>query len=258
GGGGRQSVLVREQQRHHGEGGRDQELAEELVAGAQPGAVLLGDLEVVVAEPDHAEADGEGGQQQHGDAGRGRLHQVGEEGGSQDGQDDLVPAHRRRAALGGVGGGPVVADELPVAAAFEDLDEQRRAEDRQHEGDRPGDDDRDHCSAPVVGASSAGSPRCATRGPAISRSPASREDFSSTASPGRTVRCSTASASSTVPRCADSPPKLPSRLAPWWMGAAPSPTTYSWPMFRRTARRPISSWRRTVSSPSSSISPSTA
>src|SRR5699024_8372602 len=142
-------------------------------------------------------------------------------------QDDRDPAHRRRAALGGVGGGPVVADELAVAAPFEDLDEQGRAGDRQHEGDRPGDDDRDHCSAPVVGASCPEAPRWATRGPAMRRSPASREDFSSTASPGRTVRSSTASASSTVSRCADSPPKLPSRLAPWWMGAAPSPTTYS-------------------------------
>src|SRR5699024_6462155 len=143
GGGGRQPVLVREQQRHHREGGRDQELAEELVPGAQPGAVLLGDLQVVVEEPHHAEADGEEEHQEHGDARRGPQHQVGEEVRRQDGQDDRDPAYRRRAALGGVGGGPVVADELPVAAAFEDLDEQGRAEDRQHEGDRPGDDDRD-------------------------------------------------------------------------------------------------------------------
>src|SRR5699024_5441350 len=146
----------------------------------------------------------------------GPQHQVGEEVGHQDREDDRDAAHGRGAALGGVAGGAVVADELSVAAALEHLDEQGGAQDRQQERDGAGDDDRDHSAAPVpVVPSAAGRcARCSTSGAAMRRSPASREDFSSTASPGCTIRSSTAIASSTVSRYSDSPPKLPSRLAP--------------------------------------------
>src|SRR5699024_4501689 len=128
-------------------------------------------------------------------------------------EDDRDAAHGGRAALGRVGGGAVVADELSVAAALEHLDEQRRPEDGHGQGERPRDDDRDHASSPVWSVPACRS-SASTSGWASQRRPASREDFSSTASPGRTVRSSTASASSTVSTYSDSPPKLPSRLAP--------------------------------------------
>src|SRR5690606_26235108 len=249
--------VVGEHQREDREGGRDDELAQQLVAGAQPGAVLLGDLQVVIEEAHDPEPHGEEQHQHHRDAGARPQHQVREEVADEDREDDRDAAHGGGAALGGVGGGAVVADELAVAAPLEHLDEQRGAEDGEQERDGSGDDDRDHWICPVRAASARCS-SCSTRGPATPRSPASREDFMRTTSPGRRVLASTSIASSTVSRCSDSPPKLPSRLAPWWIAAAPSPTEYSCEMFSRTARRLISSCSRTESGPSSSISPSTA
>jgi hypothetical protein len=107
---------------------------------------------------------------------------VRDEVGDHRAADDRDAAHGGRARLRrvGVGERSVVADLLADAVAHEDADEQRRAEDAQHERNAQGDEERDHetGSVPERRTGSVGAPRaCAT----ASR-PTARLPFTSTAS----------------------------------------------------------------------------
>ena len=141
----RQAELVAELQRQHGEADADDELAEELRAGAQAEAALVADLDEVVEEADDAEADHQE-QQQH--AGRVRAaaavdrdRQVGRGVAGDRRPDDRDAAHRRRAALDQVALRAVHPDLLAEAAAAEVGDDERGEQDRGDQADDGGDQD---------------------------------------------------------------------------------------------------------------------
>ena len=76
---GRDAVRVGELDRHEGEGEGDDAWPTSFGAGAQPGAALLEDLEVVVGDADQAEPDHEEDDEQPGCGQRSPDQEVGEE-----------------------------------------------------------------------------------------------------------------------------------------------------------------------------------
>ena len=129
-----------------------------------------------------------------------RVHhphdQVGEQVADDDRQDHHGAAHRGRAALGVVGGGSVVPDELSVALADQEPDEQRGAREREEQRHSGAHQQCNHsCALPSVAvaagpsAGRSGEVLGACGGNAIRsprwRSPMPFEDLNRTRSPGR-------------------------------------------------------------------------
>ena len=159
----------------------------------RPEAALLADLDEVVEEADEAEPSGE---EEHEQPARGRR--VEREAGGRGSRRPSIAARMMAPPIVGVPRfvwcevGPVVADELAVAALDEELDEQRRAEQRDEQRERRCQQDALHRAAasPVVAATGVDArspPSDASRSPS-QRSPLSRLDLSRTTSPGAQPR----------------------------------------------------------------------
>ncbi len=100
-------------------------------------------------KPDDAEPGEEEEQQQRRGADRAAGEQVGAEVAHQRRQDDDDAAHRGGPALGVVGGRPVLADLLAVAALGEDVDRDPGAEERDQQRDAAAVQDRSHPGSPT-------------------------------------------------------------------------------------------------------------
>ena len=137
-------VLVGELQGQHRPGDADEGLADDLALGVEPEGALLGDLDVVVEEADDPQPDHEVEQEQPRGVGQPAGGEVGDGVAEHGGGDDDDPAHGGRAALGEVRRRAVLADELPVVLLHEQPDEQRGAQQREHERDGARDEDGHH------------------------------------------------------------------------------------------------------------------
>jgi hypothetical protein len=169
-------ALVRERERQDGEHRPHDDLPGDLRPTAEPEAALVAHLEEVVEEPDHTEADHH---EQHEHPAERELvpaDQVADEVAEHGADDQDDAAHGRRAALRVVGLRAVVADELAPAEPVEELDERRRHQQREGEGEPAADQQRDHAVTP------------ARRSPRRRR-PADLDDFTRTTSPARRVPC---------------------------------------------------------------------
>src|SRR5215210_2489404 len=184
-------------------------------------------LDEVVGEADRCAGDGgeEDGQRRGGVAAE-------REEGEPRGEDDQGAAHRGRSLLHDVPGGSLLADVLPEPATAQERDELGADEDRDQHRDDGGDEHSRHQTAPAFRA-------CATNS-----SPAARDAFTRTASPGRRRAQRRGRASSRVVIVA--PPYSRAR-------SPPTATTWSTPSSRATC--PTSRWKRGASGPSSAISP---
>ena len=170
--GGSAELVVAEVQREDREDHADGDLAGQLLLRAQAQAALLGDLDEVVEEADDPQPGHEEEDEQAAHRGQLQGHQVRGRVGDEHRAHDDGAAHRRRAALGVVRRGAVVADELAVAALDEEPDEHRRPEQSRDERDSAGDEDALHAGTSIP-----------TRRSPSQRRPASRLDLSSTTSP---------------------------------------------------------------------------
>src|SRR5918998_479543 len=151
--------LVREVQRQDGEGDAHDQLADQLGGLVQPEAAPEADLEVVVEEADGAQAHHE---EQHQQATGGRTavglveqEQVGDAVTTDRGPDDDGAAHGGRALLRQVALRTVVPDLLAEALAAEQVDGDRRGQDRDDQPERGRDEDRPHVPAPAARRSAA-------------------------------------------------------------------------------------------------------
>src|SRR5690606_24350206 len=238
-------VLVGELQGEDGEGDADERLADDLPPGAQPEGPLPTDLDVVVGEAGDAEPDDEEEEEQARGVRGPARGEVGDGVADDGGEDDDDAAHRRRPALGVVRRRAVLADELAVVPLDEEADEQRCAEQGDDEGGGPCDEDGHHAASP---------PGSVTSRSARRHTPEPLEPLRSTRSPSRSSPSRRAAASSTSAGLWTSGPRpAPRRTS---APVAPGATRTSKPS--SAASRPASSWARSVSSPSSSISPTTA
>ena len=130
---------------HPPEAEREQQLEDELPARREAERAALDDLDEVVGEADRraAERDAEHGQALRVAVGE---HQVGD---ADRGEDDQ-PAHRRRAGLGVVLLGALLADVLAELLDPQVLDELRAEEDADQHRRHPGDQHLAHQSPPPV------------------------------------------------------------------------------------------------------------
>src|SRR5438270_12456650 len=134
--------------------------------------------------------------------------------------DDDRAAHRGRAALGQVGAGAVVADQLAVTTRAEQPDRERRAEQRQQQRGERGNEDVSHALARLTEETpSAG---VLLNAPATSHTRSAFDAFTSTASSARTSSrriamassaCSTTRARPLQPEVARAPEARPAASA---------------------------------------------
>ena len=138
---------VRPMHGQQGEGERAHQLRGRLASLVEPQAPPVMDLDVVVEVPDEAEgdhdADGEVAGAREADLGADVPDGV----SGHDGADDGDAAHRRRAGLGHVGGGPVLPDVLADLAVAEVADEDRGEEDGDPQGDAARDEQSEHVAS---------------------------------------------------------------------------------------------------------------
>src|ERR1700693_3305881 len=145
-------------------------------------------------------------------------------------EQDHQAAHRRRALLGDVVLGPLLPDVLPELVLPQKRDELGADEDRDDQCHECRDQDSGHRAVTPARAS------------ATTSSPTDRDPFTSTASPDCTSwRASTTASAASAAQASGSYPRA----------RGPTPITTS----TFSAARPISSWKRPASSPSSAISP---
>src|SRR5579884_29261 len=127
-------------ERHHQLGGA-------LGPLVQPQVAAAGDAYPVVEQADGPEGDEDHHDQQAGAGGEGADADVAGQVTGDAGQDDGDPAHDRRARLGDMALGTVLADLLADALAMHPPDEQGGRHQAHHQRHRPGDEDGDHRSA---------------------------------------------------------------------------------------------------------------
>ena len=141
---------------------------------------LVRELDEIVEEPDRPARER---REQHGQ----RLQPVVADRQEADRrrEEDEDATHRRRPLLDDVVLRPLLADVLPELVAAEEFDEAGPDRDRQDERDAGGDEDADHDSG-------------STRASATASSPTEREPFTRIASPGRTTRATSSTASAAV------------------------------------------------------------
>src|SRR5699024_1065210 len=111
----------------------------------------------------------------------------------------------------------LLADLLAEALLGEDPDEVRGEQDRNHQRDGGGDQNRLHARPPPS----------SSRASATRHRPAEFDALVSTTSPGRSSARSSATAASTSGTRTDSSPHEPSSEAAWCITRASSPTTTS-------------------------------
>src|SRR4051794_4016987 len=217
------------------QGQRDRDRDAELRPRAQAERAALDDLRVVVGEAEQRARD-RGTENPD----RAPVVVAQDQERDRDRREDDDPAHRGRAGLLVVALGALFADELAELAGAQERDELRRQEDADEQRGGARDEDLAHQARAFSSA-------CAT----TSR-PTPREPFTSTVSPGSS-RSGTRSAAA---RASSAWTTSPSNASPMWRASAPTVTSTSTPAVR--ARAPASSWKRTSSGPSSSMSPRTA
>src|SRR5699024_1353259 len=113
------------------------------------------------------------------------CHQAGDGIGDQGGHDDDHPAHGGRPTFGEMRRRTVLADELTVVAVHQEPNEQRGAQQREHERGRARDEDGDHWPTPVPAV-----PPCWFSMSATAIRPAPLDVFTITTSPPRIISAS--------------------------------------------------------------------
>ena len=198
----------------------DHRLGDDLPPPRQPERALLGDLRPVVEEAE--EGAGQGGAE-HGEARRVVLAEDQERHG--DREEDHQPAHGRSARLPRVALGPLLADVLAELALAQERDELRSQEHADEQRGHPRDQDLSEHGR-LAGPSRRGQARAREGGcvrrppgdvhaqrasPSTRSRPAERDPLTSTRSPGRARRSSSAPASSGVSTLWRSPSPKASR-----------------------------------------------
>ena len=167
----REPFVVRDVAEHR----RDRHEQPELPAPRQAERALVGDLRVVVDEPDRGAGHG------HAQHREGLRAALGEDQERDRGhRQDQQAAHGRRALLDAVAGRPLLADVLAERALAQELDERAATEHRQKGRKHP-------CAEDVRHSATAAS--CSM--------PAEREPLSRTKSPGLSTRASRSAAAAT-------------------------------------------------------------